>query len=72
MQDLSDVLARCLDEIEENDYSVDEVVEAYPSDSVELKSLLTVADRIRKARVTEDVSAEIKSRSRRGFFRRFK
>ena len=72
MQDFSDVLARCLDEIDENNYSIDDVVEAYPADSDELKSLLHVAGRIRKARNNDDISAEVRTRSRRSFFRRLK
>lgn len=72
MQDLSDVLAQCLDEIEENNYRIDDVVEAYPADADELKSLLHVAGRVRKARNRDDVSAEVRSRSRFRFFKRLK
>lgn len=72
MQDLSIVLARCLDKSEELGCSPDDIVEANPALSDELKSLLAIAARVQRARHDAEISAETRARLRHTFYRQLK
>ncbi len=72
MQDLSDVLARYLDEIEEKNLTVDEACDELGVESHELKSLMRLADELRKAKLNNDITARPALRSRSSLFKKLR